>query len=206
MSIGLALLAAGASTRLGHPKQLLSFRGRPLLRHLCEIADAAAPFDPLVVILGSSAARIRREAGPLPATFIVNKNWRDGMGSSIRCGVRACRSCEALVIMLCDQPFVTPTLLRRLVSIYRKNPGGIIACRYGQTPGPPALFDASYFPSLLALPLNAGAKSVILNNLAAVRFVPFPKGAADIDTPSDWQKIAKNQPCLPLRRRYNTGA
>jgi len=191
MSIGLVLLAAGASRRLGQPKQLLPFRGRPLLRHLCEAVAATTLFDPFVVVLGASAARVRREAGPLPAKIVVNKNWRQGMGSSIHCGVRPCRSCEALVIMLCDQPFVTGPLLRRLVAVYLRNPAAIVCCRYDKTTGPPVLFPSIYFPALRALAPDAGAKSVIVKNIDAVRFVSFRKGAADIDTPADWRQIVQ---------------
>jgi molybdenum cofactor cytidylyltransferase len=170
---------------------LLPFRGKPLLGHLCEVAAGAARFDPVVVVLGAEAARIRREVGPMAARIVVNKNWRDGMGSSVRCGARACGACHAVLFMLCDQPFVTKGLLRRIVAVYSQAGGGIVACRYDGTFGPPVLFGAEFFSQLRAQPSAAGAKSIIIKNIAAARFVPFPRGAADIDTPTDWEKISR---------------
>ncbi|HWD18636.1 MAG TPA: nucleotidyltransferase family protein [Verrucomicrobiae bacterium] len=187
MKIGLLLLAAGESSRLGQPKQLLPFRGRPLLGHLVETATASQCFASIVVVLGAFATRIRAELGSLSATIVVNRDWKKGMGSSLQRGLKEIDDHDAAAIMLCDQPFVSAALLRRLVAAHR---GGITACAYRDTLGPPALFDASFFPELRALPPDAGAKTVLVRHASTVRRVPFPRGARDIDTPDDWKKIA----------------
>ncbi len=86
MKYGLLLLAAGESRRLGRPKQLLRFRGRTLLQHACLTANGAGCFAAVVVVLGAFADEIRREAGTLGATVVVNRNWKAGVGASIRGG------------------------------------------------------------------------------------------------------------------------
>jgi len=189
VKIGLILLAAGRSERLGRPKQLLLFRGRPLLRHCCEVAIGAECFDRIVVVLGAFADEIRGATGKLPATVVVNRRWRAGMGSSIRRGMKEMDGVDAVVLMLCDQPFVTAALLRRIVALYKKG-AALVACDYGGTFGPPTLFDRRYFEELKALEPDAGAKAVLMRHTDEMKCVHFPKGAIDIDTEEDLAEMS----------------
>src|SRR5438128_6794270 len=118
-NIGALILAAGESSRLGRPKQLIRFRGHPLVRRGVDAA-AAADCWPIVVVVGSESGKIARELEQTAALVLENVNWRNGIGSSIRRGIRRligdAPELEAIVLLVCDQPFVDPTLIRRLIS------------------------------------------------------------------------------------------
>jgi len=202
-SIGAVVLAAGASTRLGTPKQLIRFRGRSLLAHAIHVAVAAG-FRPVVVVVGAHADRIR-QAVALPAgvCWVENPRWPEGMSTSVRTGlaalVEAAPSVAGALLMACDQPYVSASLLRRMAAAYRRTGAAVVACAYGGTLGVPALFDRSLFPELQALEGDRGAKSVIARHLDRTVQVPFPRGVIDVDTPADRARL------LRRRTRRSTG-
>lgn len=195
-SVGLILLAAGASTRMGRPKQLLSYGGRTLLRNAAEMAAASA-CRPILVVLGANAIELQSEVDDLPVQSVINERWAEGMGSSIQFGVRALKTYDradrikALVLMLCDQPSVTAAVIDNLVTTYHSNSKGIIASRYGGTSGVPALFGRKYFAKLATMNGAAGAKHLITVHTSDVVPVPFPKGITDIDTPEDYRQLLR---------------
>ena len=182
------ILAAGGSSRMGLPKQLLQFGGVSLLRRACQVALQSG-LSPAFVVLGPDADRFARELDGLSVATVINANWREGIGSSIRTGIRAVRigapNAEAIVIMLCDQPMVRPELIAQLADRYRATGSPIVASRYQDTLGVPALFARSYFAELESLRGGSGAKGVIASAGAAVQAVPFPAGVFDIDTEHD---------------------
>jgi molybdenum cofactor cytidylyltransferase len=190
--IGLVLLAAGGSVRLGTPKQLLEFRGRTLLRHAAEEA-AASGCHPVVVVLGAYADRLTREIVDLPVRVAHNVAWRTGMGSSIRTGVGALIDAEAavegVVITVCDQPFCDASVIRELVQ--RRTPGRrrIVSASYAGVCGVPTLFDGTHFPELLALDGKEGARRVLEAHREEVLPIPFAPGAVDVDTPEDVKRL-----------------
>jgi molybdenum cofactor cytidylyltransferase len=198
--IAAVILAAGASTRMGTPKQLLEWRGRSLLRSITETA-IAADCDPIIVVLGASSdsakrrlrQRIQAEIIDLPVQIVNNPQWQTGMGSSIRVGIQALLdlnpAVEAAILLLCDQPFVSSQTVWQLRSVYDDTHQSIVAARYQDTIGVPALFDRQLFPELLALDRLAGAKIVIKNHLNAVATIDFPQGSIDLDTPQDYRRI-----------------
>ncbi len=179
MSIGAIILAAGGSTRLGQPKQFLKFEGDSLVRRA---VATAVDCDPVVVVAGDHTERMDAELSSTQAVVASNPNWRDGLGTSIRCGVQRALTIapeiEALVLMVCDQPFVT----RELISALRASGKSITASAYAGTLGVPALFTREHFPKLLALPDTHGAKHLL--DEPDVAAVPFPLGEIDIDTPA----------------------
>lgn len=191
-AIGVVILAAGASTRLGTPKQLLHYRGRSLLRHTAEVAIVSG-CQPIVVVLGAQAERLEAEVQQLPVTIVRNSRWADGMSSSIQTGLKTLQSIyptiEAVIILLCDQPFVSVSLVHQLIEAYDRTGNLIVASEYANTLGVPALFSHAVFPVLMTLPADRGARSVIQNQVQAVARVPFPLGAIDIDTPSDYEQL-----------------
>jgi molybdenum cofactor cytidylyltransferase len=198
--IAAVILAAGASTRMGTPKQLLEWRGRSLLRSITETA-IAADCDPIIVVVGASSdsakrrlrQRIQAEIIDLPVQIVNNPQWQTGMGSSIRTGIQALidlnPAVEAAILLLCDQPFVSSQTVWQLRSVYDDTHQSIVAARYQDTIGVPALFDRQLFPELLALDRLAGAKIVIKNHLNAVATIDFPQGSIDLDTPQDYRRI-----------------
>lgn len=194
-SVGIVILAAGASTRLGVAKQLLAFRGRSLLRHTVEEALGAG-CGPVVVVLGAHAERLREEIGTLPVRVVVNPRWSEGMGTSIRTGIAALTGAgqdgeiTAAVLAVCDQPFFSAAIVQELIAAHRRSGQAIAAGTYDGARGVPALFSRALFPELMALDGLEGARRVIQAHSDETLAVPFPEGAFDIDTAEDRARLA----------------
>jgi molybdenum cofactor cytidylyltransferase len=126
---GVIILAAGASSRLGSPKQLLSFSGATLLQHSIEVAQSSDAANVLVV-LGANADLIKTEINHTTAKVIVNPDWKEGMASSIRFGLQTLvemyPQTEAVIFMVADQPFVTAALLNNLMELNRNEQHSIV--------------------------------------------------------------------------------
>jgi molybdenum cofactor cytidylyltransferase len=191
-TIGLIILAAGASTRMGTPKQLLTYRGRSFIRHITEVAIASA-CQPIAVVLGAHAERIKPEISQLPVQIVENQQWAEGMSTSIRVGLEALlavnQDLEAVAIALCDQPFVSFPILERIVEAYHFTGKPIIASEYAGTLGVPVLFSCTLFSEIMALKGTEGAKQIIRKHIHEVFSVPFPEGSIDIDTPNDYAQL-----------------
>jgi molybdenum cofactor cytidylyltransferase len=186
------ILAAGASTRYGRPKQLLSYQGKSLLRRAAEAAVGSTS-RPIVVVLGASAARCAEELQGLPVHAAENATWMEGMGTSLRIGVEAVSTLApdamAVIVTLCDQPFVSARIINALDRRYRESGVSIVASAYAGTLGVPALFDRSLFDELRACHGGEGARHVIERHKGDAEAVPFPAGIVDIDTPQDYAAI-----------------
>lgn len=187
-SIAIIILAAGASTRMGKPKQLLKYKERSLIQHAVEVATALV-CHPVIVVLGAYCDRIKPEIAASVET-IENPFWHQGMSTSIRMGIETLNQSypktEAAILMLCDQPFVSPNLIERLIEVYRRTCAPIVASEYTQILGVPALFDRILFPQLTQLSGDRGARQIIQKYIQQVARVPFPQGIIDIDTPQDY--------------------
>ena len=190
-AIGVVILAAGASTRMGTPKQLLLHQGRSLLRYTIDIVMAST-CCPIAVVLGAYAEQIRLEVDP-PVHAVINPNWAEGMGSSIGVGIETLidvsPDLEAAIILLCDQPFISIQLIHQLIEAYHTTGQPIVVSSYAGTLGVPALFHQRFFPDLLGLAAYQGAKHLIEKYLDETAGVPFSKGAIDIDTPEDYEQL-----------------
>lgn len=199
VSIGIILLAAGASSRLGKPKQLLLYEGKTLLQHGIQIALATGS-ECIIAVLGANMDFLTKETANQSIDVVLNNEWNEGMASSIRCGVNHLLAkaphVAAAIIMVCDQPYVTTTLLKDLVTKYQETGKPIIASSYKNNQGTPALFDKTIFASLLDLKGDVGAKGIMKANPDLVALVNFPLGYIDIDTEEDYNGLP-----LPLRRR-----
>ena len=190
--VGAVVLAAGASSRMGRPKQTLSYRGESLLRRAA-LAALGAGCRPVVVVTGANAEPSRRELEGLDVREVFNPLWETGMASSIRAGVEALISAapdaDAVVLLLCDQPHVTADVISRLVDAERADGSPLVASVYGGSFGVPALFGRALFAELTRLEGAAGAKQVIKRHAAAAHFLPFPSGEVDVDTPDDFSRL-----------------
>jgi CTP:molybdopterin cytidylyltransferase MocA len=197
--IGAALLAAGGSTRLGQPKQLLQLAGVPLVQHVLTQL-LAADVEHTAVVLGCEAERVAsaltpQDAARAPVTSpiqadrrfdrLINDDWREGMASSIRCAVRwaAAHGCEALLLVACDQPKITTAHLGALCARWHER-GGAVASAYANTLGVPAIVPASWFTELTQLRGDRGAGARLRAD-PHVQIIPWPDGALDVDTPTD---------------------
>jgi molybdenum cofactor cytidylyltransferase len=185
-TIGIILLAAGASQRMGSPKQLLSFAGRSLIRHMGDIISDSN-CNPKIVVLGANHTLIKPALINLPLQIQINSDWALGMSTSLRCGISALPdSVTAIVILLCDQPFVSVALIHQLIQRYEQTQASIVACEYSGTAGVPALFDRSLFSELQHLTGDQGARRLIQANRDRTLTIPFPQGSIDLDTIEDW--------------------
>jgi molybdenum cofactor cytidylyltransferase len=179
------VLAAGASTRFGSPKQLVRLGGRPLL-HTVVTRAAEIAGNALIVVLGAGAEELAPLLRHSSGTVVINREWREGLASSIRAGIAALpAACTAALLLLADQPAVTAHDLRRLAGTWRKQPQYMAAALYAGTVGVPAIFPRTVFPELAALRGDAGARAVLRRGSDTLMRVPMPSAALDVDTPED---------------------
>lgn len=184
VKIGAVILAAGSSSRLGQPKQLLEFQGLALVRRTARAAlDTGC--DPVTLVLGAAREKIAPTLQDLDLTILPNESWERGLGTSIRLGVAALRECDAILLLVCDQPLVDAALLRQLIARQEETGQPMIASGYAGTQGVPALFTQACYERLLALNDESGAKALFFTHPGEVASVPFEGGALDIDTPAD---------------------
>jgi len=183
--IAAVILAAGSGRRMGGPKALLRIDNETLLQRAATAAlDAGC--KPVLAIIGDWDP----ELGDLEVQRLVNPLAAEGMASSIRRGVAALpEEAEAALIMTVDQPAVDVELLKQLLALAAADPGRPVACAYAETMGIPALFPRRWFPALLELHGDRGAKAVLLGANAAL--LPFPGGERDLDTPEDLKQIRR---------------
>ncbi len=182
----IVLLAAGRSGRLGTPKQMLVYEGKTLLRHSVDAALGTG-MQPVLVVLGALHSQMEKELESAKGIRIVlNNGWEEGMASSIRAGVEAAMQMEkeldGLIIMVCDQPFITKELLQALFQKHQDTGKPIVASSYGENIGVPALFDKQFFSRLLLLEGDTGARKLMKDKAEQTAVVQFPQGATDIDT------------------------
>ena len=178
------LLAAGASRRLGRPKQTLRVHRSTLLEHA--VAQAQAVFaHRLVCVLGARAPQMPA----LPCYTLINTGWKTGMAGSIAVGLRATPKDSPVAILLCDQLQVGADQLSTLLDSFHRSPGQPAAARYADRLGVPAVFPADFRDVLLALEGDRGA-GTLLNGGAPVTAVDMPEAACDIDTEADLTRLA----------------
>ena len=195
MTVGVVLLAAGGSSRLGRPKQLVLHQGKTLMRRAAEAA-VAAECGPVVVVLGAQREAVASELTGLPVRLVEHPEWSAGPGGSLVAGVRALTAgdaaapaVDAVLVMLCDQLRVDSAHLRALVEAWRRTGAAVVASAYEETRGVPALFSRAVFPELGALGPEQGARGVIAREPSRVMEVPLPGGGEDVDTAADLARL-----------------
>jgi len=179
------ILAAGASTRFGSPKQLIRFQGQTLLQRVLASASEISASH-VTLVLGAHAAEIVATLPSGQATVLINREWQEGIASSLRAAVRALPgACDAVLILLGDQPLVSAAGLERLAAAYRRNPRHVIASRYNGITGVPAIFPRWCFNDLCELRGDQGARALINRYSDHVIGLAHPEAAVDIDEPED---------------------
>ncbi|CAA6690680.1 MULTISPECIES: NTP transferase domain-containing protein [unclassified Lentimonas] len=189
--IGAVILAAGSSSRLGTPKQLVTHNGTNLLEQTIQAVRSASN-GPILIVTGAHAERIEATLSSLTQKNIRihrNTNWESGMGNSLAHGVSALLEnaphLSAILVSVCDQLHINATHIDTLLDRSTQEPDRIVASKYGDTIGPPVLFPKTYFTDLKNCSGDQGAKAILSRNLNAVVTVDFPNGEVDIDTPDD---------------------
>ncbi|WP_244201618.1 nucleotidyltransferase family protein [Flavobacterium cutihirudinis] len=189
---GIVILAAGNSSRLGRPKQLLKFKESTLLKNTV-LEALKVPNSFVIVVTGSNSNAIEKELELPEINFSFNPEWESGMSSSIVKGLGELlhinADCEQCIFAVCDQPFVTSLVFENLINEYYKTEKGIAASAYSETLGAPVLFHKKYFRELLELEGKEGAKKLIKKYADDVVEVPFEKGNIDIDTEEDYKEL-----------------
>ena len=195
-AVAAIVLAAGGSTRLGQPKQLVRYRGRALIRHAVDAALGAG-CRPVVVVLGAHADDCAVELRRLPACLVHHPTWRAGMAGSIRAGLDALADLaakpDAALFCLCDQPHVSAETLRPLLAAHQFYGARIVASECAGTLGAPALFHASFFEELRALRGDEGARRLFARFPGEVAAVPHATAALDLDTPTDLERLVATE-------------
>ncbi len=187
------VLAAGASNRLGRPKQLLIHKGKSLLRNVLDIAKNVNA-RPIIVVLGANSHLTANEIEEDKNIYkIINDNWSEGISSSIRYGLNFLQqispSSDGSIFMVCDQPYITQSLLNNLITVQKETGKPIVASSYDNVIGTPVLFHKILFPELMDLKGDAGAKKLIEKHPDSFATVSFPKGNIDIDTAADYAAL-----------------
>ena len=189
-------MAAGSSSRLGRPKQLLPWGRRSLVRHVLD-QIIGIDIQPILVVTGASADAVKAEL-PAEVTAIENSRWQEGLGSSIAAGLAAMVELEpdvsGVVIVLADQPMITHSHLRLLISslsVEKSFPRPIVATSYNSGPGVPALFPSETFDLLYGLKGEGGAKDILRNRSSHVHCVKPDFDPTDIDTQEDFRQLTK---------------
>lgn len=189
MSVAAIIVAAGSSSRLGEPKQLILIDGEPLLQRAIRCAVEAGA-SPVFVMLGAHRDLIEHSIDFRSAKLVVNDEWEEGLASSIRMGVKTAQTeaptAEGLLLMTCDQPSVTAEHLHRLILMsYAQSAPTAIVSRYGGTRGIPAIFPRQAIHDLLDLRGDKGARELLAKPPWPVISIPLAGGEIDIDSPKD---------------------
>ncbi|WP_114750117.1 nucleotidyltransferase family protein [Pleomorphovibrio marinus] len=203
-STAILILAGGSSSRLGYPKQTLPYKGDFLLNHAIHAAMGVSASQ-CRLVLGAYAKEIQKIIPKIDSMEVLQcKNWEEGMGASIRCGMKDLpRTIDQVIIMLGDQPFVNTSLLKTLVDLRKETDKNLVACKYGDGVGVPALFGKKYFPLLNKLQGSGGAKKILMNQQQDLLTHYFPMGIVDVDKESDYQALLKED--WEYFRTKNTG-
>ena len=185
------LIAAGASKRMGSPKQLLPWGSKTLIEHHIDSLQKAKLS--ITVVLGANAELIRETIAHLDVQVVFNNDWEMGMGSSIACGAKEIpESANGLLIALVDQPLITSEHFQKMIHRFQPEHNQILVSQsdYGIT-GPPTLFDVAYLEELKLLKGDQGAKPIIKKHADQVLVLDPDCLLEDIDTPEAYQRMLK---------------
>lgn len=194
LHVGAVILAAGSSSRMGEPKQLLTLDGQPMLLRVVQTVLESSAW-PVVVVLGANAPAIRPLLARHPVLVAENSAWIEGMASSLRTGIAVLqqfsRRIDAALVLLCDQPALTTETLNRLIAQHRATGHDIVAARYNGRNGAPALFSRKHFSAISLLTGEEGARSLLNSASSSVFPIEMPELAVDLDTPADYAALKK---------------
>lgn len=195
MLIPALILAAGGSTRLGQPKQLLRLSqsdNETLLDRAVSLARGSGA-EPVFVVLGANFDEIERGCLLERCTVLRNADWAEGMASSLRLGISAIveqfPDASGALLMVCDQPALSREHLQRLLDLHRNEPEIVAASRYAGRSGVPAIVPRALFPKLLTLTGDQGARAVFDHTELRINNIEFPGGEMDIDSPKDLERF-----------------
>lgn len=195
--LGIIILAAGESKRMGFPKLKLELDGKSLLDYVLDITSSLKEVE-TVLVLGAYMKLYNNIAGKWPVNKVFNKEWQSGMGVSIVTGLhfllnKSETAINSVMILLADQPFVTKAYLEKMILKSNTTNIGIIISDYGSVSGPPVIFKSPYFDKLLELKGDQGAKHLIAHHQNDCEAMSFPEGKYDVNTPEDHNRLIRRK-------------
>lgn len=187
--IAVIILAAGSSSRMGSPKQLLKWGDKTLITHVIETV-LQLKIENISVVLGANYELISEHIKGYPITILNNQNWKLGLGKSIayatQCLMESNKNIDGVLFVLADQPFVNATYLNEILNSFNANKNAIIATSYNNNIGVPVLFDKKYFNALINLKDDNGAKHILKHHESYVKALIPPNKNVDLDTKEDY--------------------
>lgn len=198
-SVAGVILAAGCGRRMGDrnglPKQLLPFKGLPLLSHVIHHAQASR-LAPICLVLGHRAAEVRAQVELCGVEVVVNAHHEGGQAGSLIAGLKRVASrCTAVMFLLGDQPLISAALIDRLIEAYGQKAAAITLPTFEGRRGNPVIVAASLFPELRQLSGDTGARVLFEAHAAEIQPVPVedPAILLDVDTPGDYEGLLENR-------------
>ena len=191
------ILAAGSSSRLGQPKQLLLYHDESFIHRTVRLA-LSANLSPIHVVLGYSSSKVYAALEPLTSeiTIVKNSTWNQGIGNSLSCGVRSLPSnVSAASVLIIDQPYLSDKVLKNILCRYRTGKFSIVASQYdNNSVGVPAIFSRTHFEELSALNGANGAKKLLVRHASTLSTISFSRGDTDVDTRADIRRLELGEP------------
>ncbi|MEO0898414.1 MAG: nucleotidyltransferase family protein [Bacteroidota bacterium] len=189
MNIASLIPAAGAATRMGRAKQLLPFKNSTIIEHTLGNA-LEIPFVENRVVLGAYHHIIGPQIKDYPIEITINTDWQKGLGTSIALGMQEMKSEPmAVLVLLADQPLITTDILWNMIQQFTISEKPVMAARYEDILGVPAIFDKSFFPLLASMDGQKGAGKIIKEAGEQVEYIDVPEAGYDIDTPEDYRRL-----------------
>ena len=186
------ILAAGGSSRYGECKQLVEINGSSLIRLTIDKLTGLFPNERIIVVVGANSEAVAQTVNNLPVKIVLNEEWQQGLASSLKAGLNNVEpDCQAVMIVLCDQALITAEHLCQLLDLWLACPSEITTSGYAGTIGTPAIIPVEFYPQVLALEGDAGAKSILKSNPERVRTIAIPEAEFDLDVPADLEKLKK---------------
>ena len=185
------VLAAGTSTRMGQNKLFMELEGEPLVRRVVARA-AAAGVDPLIVVVGHEADRVKQALDGISYTPVFNAEYERGVNSSLRAGIHAASEtpAQAAVVVLADMPFVTTEMIATLLGKYRRGDAPLVISDYEGVNAPPMLYDRSLFDELSVPEGHGCGKQVVKRHRQEAESATWPAEAlTDLDRPEDYERV-----------------
>ena len=194
-SVSGILLAAGLSTRMGEPKQLLPFGESTIVETVVDNM-LGAKFDEVIVVVGHRAEEIQTQLGTRPIKTVFNPDYRDGMLTSAQAGIQILEANDAFALMLVDQPFITSVLIDQVVDAYQQTEKGIALPSYNYKRGHPVIFDQKYASDILALTSESGGVRTLFKKYSDdIHYVTVDSDSVlrDIDDREDYERALKEK-------------
>lgn len=191
-SLSVLIPAAGASERLGRPKQLIRYKGRSLLQNAVDLAHSLSPLE-IIVVTGAYSEAVAESLQDDSVSWVDNPDWSKGIGGSIAVGAAAINhEATGLMVLLCDQWRIEEQDLTKLARAWQADPTRIVVSEAGGAYMPPVIFPALYVEQLRTLQGDQGARSLFTQFLDRLTAVHVKNAAYDLDTPSQLDELSQD--------------